>query len=83
MPYFESDMPEAEMQKRVQDSVCEECGAGLVICWGGKYGKSEFMLRCSENWQHQGIKPVPKVKYAYPIILEGGDRKWHTQMEEQ
>ncbi len=58
MPYFESDMPTETMRKHEQTSVCAECGSNLVICWGGHYGKNEYMLRCTRTATHQGtMKP--------------------------
>ena len=36
--------------------VCAECGGGLVVVWGGNYGVSHHMIKCSNETEtpHEG-----------------------------
>jgi hypothetical protein len=60
MPVYEPDMTPEDMDKAMDKFVCAECGGNLTRCWGGYYGHQCFMLRCSEDPTHEGLKPKGK-----------------------
>jgi hypothetical protein len=60
MPIYEPDMTPEDMDKAMNGFVCAECGGNLTRCWGGYYGHNCWMLRCSQDHTHEGLKPKGK-----------------------
>jgi hypothetical protein len=67
MPIYAPQMTKQVMMARAETHVCAECQSRLVVCWGGYFGTQAWMLRCSKNWQHEGIeRPYNTSAYDTP-----------------
>lgn len=69
MPVYTPGMKREEMVRIAEANVCAECEGGLTVCSGGAFDRAHegsFMLRCSNNWQHNGWMRIYKTS-AYDI----------------
>lgn len=54
-------------QKAKRGYLCGECGASLSVAWGGYYGVNSYILRCTNNVEHNGLtKPATINNYDLP-----------------
>lgn len=44
-----------DANKLAQKLKCAECNADLVLAWGGYFGINDFIIRCVENAEHDGL----------------------------
>jgi hypothetical protein len=74
MPIYEPDLSHEDMKRAVEKFVCAECGSALSIAWGGFYGHSCWVLRCTQDYNHKGLKPIGRDPWAIEINarLRGG-----------
>lgn len=85
----EAEMPHEVMQKRVNSHKCGDCGAQLIIAWGGSIGIDSYILRCSKDISHNTItdykKPSKEVEEGLKIYrrIYGMDTKALMVMDKQ
>ena len=85
----EAEMPHEVMQKRVTTHKCGDCGAQLIIAWGGSLGIDSYILRCGKDIKHNTIsdykKPSKEVEEGLKIYrrIYGMDTKALMVMDKQ
>jgi hypothetical protein len=83
MPILEKEKPLAELRlMEKKGMVCEECGANVVVCWGGAYGYNQYILKCSAQAAHNGVvKPyAPSADEIPGFNLYKTSKKGREQM---
>jgi hypothetical protein len=72
----EKDLSLAQMQGAEKQEVCSECGASLLIAWGGAYGFDSYVLRCANDSNHTGaVRPYKPSDFE---LIEKRERKGMT-----
>lgn len=94
MPIYERDMDDGTMRQKAKWYICGEktpdgvCGSTLSVCWGGFYGYDGYILRCTENIEHNKIvQPYEPGPYGIPgfnlFNLKGRTHEIMTRVGEE
>ena len=58
-------------QEIVNNNLCAECKAILLLAWGGYYGINSYVVKCGMDYRHEGImKPGKPDKEDLPIYVK-------------
>ena len=79
-----------DLGKRIVDTCTCECGAGLTLCWGGRWDINSHVLKCTRDPSHDKVVPT---KSFYKMWKDGEElpsfikdkieRKMRRQIVEQ